>query len=128
MKLLLDTCSFLWITTAQSELSLGAKAAFEDEANETYLSVVSAWEIAIKNGLRNLPLPEPTQVFLSRARVLHKIASLSLNEDAIVQLPLLPSLHRDPFDRMLICQAIAEGMAIVTPDELIRRYPVRTIW
>ena len=45
-----------------------------------------------------------------------------------MQLPLLPLIHRDPFDRMLICQAIAEGMAIVTPDELIRRYPVRTIW
>ncbi len=128
MKLLLDTCSFLWITNAQTELSAGARAAFEDEANEAYLSVVSAWEIALKNGLRNLPLPEPAQVFLPRARALHKIASLNLNEDAIVQLPLLPPLHRDPFDRMLICQAIAEGMAIVTPDELIRRYPVRTIW
>ena len=128
MKLLLDTCSFLWITNAQSELSSGAKAAFEDEANETYLSVVSAWEIAIKNGLKNLPLPETPQVFVPRARALHKVASLSLNEDAIVQLPHLPLLHRDPFDRMLICQAIAEGMAIVTPDELIRRYPVRTIW
>ena len=128
MKLLLDTCSFLWITNAQAELSSGAKAAFEDEANEAYLSVVSAWEIAIKSRLRNLPLPEPAQVFLPRARALHKIASLNLNEDAIVQLPLLPLLHRDPFDRMLICQAIAEGMAIVTPDELIRRYPVRTVW
>ncbi len=128
MKLLLDTCSFLWITNAQSELSSGAKSAFEDEENEAYLSVVSAWEIALKNGLRNLPLPEPPQVFLPRARALHKIASLNLNEDAIVQLPLLPSIHRDPFDRMLICQAIAEGMAIVTPDEMIRRYPIRTIW
>jgi PIN domain nuclease of toxin-antitoxin system len=128
VKLLLDTCSFLWITNAQSELSSEAKAAFEDEGNETYLSVVSAWEIALKNGLKNLPLPEPAQIFLPRARALHKVASLGLNEDAIVQLPLLPLLHRDPFDRMLICQAIAEGMAIVTPDELIRRYPVRTIW
>jgi PIN domain nuclease of toxin-antitoxin system len=128
VKLLLDTCSFLWITNAQAELSSAARVAFEDDANESYLSVVSAWEIALKNGLRNLPLPEPAQVFLPRARALHKIESLNLNEDAIVQLPLLPLLHRDPFDRMLICQAIAEGMVIVTPDELIRRYPVRTIW
>jgi PIN domain nuclease of toxin-antitoxin system len=128
VKLLLDTCSFLWITNSQPELSSRAKAAFEDEGNEAYLSVVSAWEIALKSGLWNLPLPEPAQVFLPRARELHKIASLNLNEDAIVQLPLLPLIHRDPFDRMLICQAIAEGMAIVTPDELIRQYPVRTIW
>lgn len=128
MKLLLDTGSFLWITTAQAELSSAARIAFESESNEAYLSVVSAWEIAIKNGLKSLSLPEPVQVFLPRARVLHKIESLNLNEDAIVQLPRLPPLHRDPFDRMLVCQAIAEGMAILTPDELIRQYPVRTIW
>ena len=128
MKLLLDACSFLWITTAQTELSSAARAAFEDEANETYLSVVSGWEIAIKNNRRNLSLPEPVEIFLPRARTLHKIESLSLQEEALLQLPHLPSLHRDPFDRMLVCQAIAEGMAILTPDELIRQYPVRTIW
>jgi PIN domain nuclease of toxin-antitoxin system len=128
VKLLLDACSFLWITTAQTELSAAARTAFESESNETYLSVVSAWEIAIKSGLKNLPLPEPVQVFLPRARLLHKIESLSLDEEAIIQLSRLPHLHRDPFDRMLVCQAIAEGMAILTPDELIRQYPVRTIW
>lgn len=128
MKLLLDACSFLWITTAQAELSSTARTAFENESNETYLSVVSAWEIAIKNGLKSLSLPEPVQVFIRRARMLHKIESLDLDEEAILQLPRLPPLHRDPFDRMLVCQAIAEGMAILTPDELIRQYPVRTIW
>lgn len=128
MKLLLDACTFLWITTAQAELSSAAKTAFEDESNETYLSVVSSWEIAIKSGLKNLPLPEPADVFLRRARTLHKIESLELNEEAIEQLPRLPRLHGDPFDRMLICQAIAEGMVIVTPDRLITQYPVRTIW
>jgi len=128
VKLLLDACTFLWITTAQAELSSAARTAFEDESNETYLSVVSSWEIAIKSGLKNLPLPEPAQVFLRRARMLHKIESLDLNEAAIEQLPRLPSLHGDPFDRILVCQAIAEGMAIVTPDRLITQYPVRTIW
>jgi PIN domain nuclease of toxin-antitoxin system len=128
VKLLLDSCSFLWIATAQSELSSAARTAFENESNEAYLSVVSAWEIAIKNGLKSLSLPEAVQVFLPRARILHKIESLNLNEEAIAQLPRLPPLHRDPFDRMLVCQAIAEGMAILTPDELIRQYPVRTIW
>lgn len=92
------------------------------------MSVVSSWEIAIKSGLKNLRLPEPVQVFLPRARIMHKIESLSLNEEAIVQLPRLPPLHRDPFDRILVCQAIAEGMAILTPDPLIAQYPVRTIW
>jgi PIN domain nuclease of toxin-antitoxin system len=128
VKLLLDACSFLWITTGQTELSAAARAAFESESNEVFLSVVSAWEIALKSGLKSLSLPEPVQVFLPRARNLHRIESLSLTEEAIVQLPLLPRLHRDPFDRMLVCQAIAEGMAILTPDQLIRQYPVRTVW
>jgi PIN domain nuclease of toxin-antitoxin system len=128
VKLILDACTFLWITTGQAELSSVARAAFESESNEPYLSVISAWEIAIKYGLKTLSLPEPVQFFLRRARALHKIESLDLDEEAIVQLPRLPRLHRDPFDRMLVCQAIAEGMAILTPDEMIRQYPVRTIW
>ena len=128
MKLLLDTHLLIWAAEDIKRVPAGARALMEAPENDLYFSVASLWEIAIKNGLRNLPLPEPAQIFLPRARALHKIASLNLNEDAIVQLSLLPLLHRDPFDRILICQAIAEGMAIVTPDELIRRYPVRTVW
>jgi len=128
VKLLLDTCTLIWLTQDAPELSARARNAIVDSRNELLLSSVSAWEIAIKNRLKNLTLPEPAQVFLRRARILHKIESLNLDEEAIVQLPHLPPLHRDPFDRMLVCQAIAEGMVILTPDELIRQYPVRTIW
>ena len=101
---------------------------FEDQGNEAFLSAVSAWEIAVKNLLGGLKLSEPPERFVPKYRSAHKIESLVLNEEMVLQVRRLPRLHRDPFDRMLVCQAIAEGMAILTPDELIRQYPVKTIW
>lgn len=96
--------------------------------NKVFLSSISAWEIAVKCGLGKLTLPAPPDAFIPEQRDRHGIAALPLHEDAALQLPRLPALHRDPFDRMLICQSIAHGMAIMTPDELIRQYPVRCVW
>ena len=101
---------------------------FEDEENGAFLSAVSAWEIAVKNLLGGLKLSEPPERFVPKYRTSHKIESLSLNEEMALQVRRLPRIHRDPFDRMLVCQAIAEGMTILTPDEMIRQYPVKTIW
>ena len=128
MKLLLDTCSFIWLATGDPALSADARAVFEDEENDAFLSAVSAWEIAVKNLLGGLRLSEPPERFVPKYRSVHKIESLSLNEEMALQVRTLPRVHRDPFDRMLVCQAIAEGMTILTPDELIRQYPVKTIW
>ena len=128
MKVLLDTCTFLWLATDDRALSLEARAVFEDEENEAFLSAVSAWEIMVKNLLGGLKLSDPPERFVPKYRDAHRIESLPLNEDMVLQLRSLPRVHRDPFDRMLICQAISEGMAILTPDEHIRRYPVRTMW
>ncbi len=128
MKLLLDTCTFLWLATDDRALSAEARAVFENEENEAYLSAVSAWEIAVKNLLGGLKLSEPPEQFVPKYRKAHRIESLSLDEETVLQLRTLPAVHRDPFDRMLICQAINEGMAILTPDESIRGYPVKTIW
>ena len=128
MKLLLDTCTFLWLATGDRALSAEARNAFEDEESEAFLSAVSAWEIAVKNLLGGLRLSEPPERFVPKYRNLHKIDSLSLSEEMVLQVRTLPRIHRDPFDRMLICQAITEGMTILTPDEHIRQYPVRTIW
>lgn len=75
-----------------------------------------------------MPLPQPPQQFIPAQRRAHRIETLPLDEDAVLQLPRLPAHHKDPFDRMLICQAIAHGMTILTPDPLITRYPVRTAW
>jgi len=128
LRLLLDTCTFLWIATDSNKLSRQAGAAFSDPANEVYLSAVSAWEVATKHALGKLALPQPPIRYLPAIRARHGISTLELNEDAVLHLSKLPPLHRDPFDRMLVCQAIAHGLDIVTPDAAIAQYPVRTLW
>lgn len=100
----------------------------QDPATELLLSSVSAWEIAVKYSLGHLPLPENPATYVPRQRGLHRVASLALDEEDALAGNRLPRIHRDPFDRMLICQAIVHGLTILTPDEAIRRYPVRTFW
>ena len=128
MNILLDTCTFLWIISGSPELSRNAHALFADPANDVYLSVASAWEIIVKHKLGKLPLPEPPHDFIKNYRIRHRIDTLPLDEASVLQLPRLPEYHRDPFDRIIICQAIAGGMAILTPDTHISRYPVRVEW
>ena len=128
MKLLLDTCTFLWLNSRLSRVSPLVRGLCADRDNELYLSVISTWEIALKQAAGRLPLPEPAARYVPSRREANGIASLDLSEEAVLQLPKLPPLHTDPFDRMLICQAIAHGLAILTPDEWIARYPVRVLW
>jgi PIN domain nuclease of toxin-antitoxin system len=128
MKILLDTCAFLWIITDAPELSESARLLFVDPANEVYLSSVSAWEISVKHALGRLPLPEPPERFIPSRRKQHGIDTLLLEEEAALHLTRLPPYHQDPFDRMLICQAVVHGMVLLTPDEMILQYSVRTTW
>ena len=128
MKLLLDTCVFLWLTRDAPELSVSARELFRDPDNEVFLSVASVWEISIKHGLGRLPLPEDPTRFVPRQRERHGIVSLPVGEDAALIVHRLPTLHRDPFDRVLVSQALTEGLVILTPDEKIAAYPVRTVW
>ena len=127
MRLLLDTCTFLWLAGG-SPVSAGAAAAIGDPSNEVLLSAVSTWEIASKHKAGRLPLPEPPDQLIPAERRLRGVAALAFDEEAALQVIRLPPLHRDPFDRMLISQAIAHSLAIVTPDPLIRQYPIRVIW
>jgi PIN domain nuclease of toxin-antitoxin system len=73
-------------------------------------------------------MPEPPHQFISVQRELHRITPLPLEEEATLYLGRLPKYHRDPFDRMLVCQSIVHGMTILTPDELVVQYPVRSLW
>ena len=82
----------------------------------------------LKYSLGKLPLPTPPEQFLSTNRTRHNIEAFPLREEATVHLPKLPALHKDPFDRMLICQAIQHELTILTPDPLITQYAIRTIW
>jgi PIN domain nuclease of toxin-antitoxin system len=128
VRLLLDTCTFLWIASGSSRLSKQAAQSFSDPANDVFLSAVSAWEIAVKHSLGTLRLPAPPIEFLPAQREAHGITALTLTEEDVLYLPKIPKLHKDPFDRMLICQAIVNSLALLTPDELISQYPIRTLW
>ncbi len=128
MKLLLDTCSFLWLCAEPERLSPRALEAIRAPENEAYLSAASIWECALKHRHGRLPLPADPGRFLAEQRRAHAIAALPIDEDACAQIAKLPDHHRDPFDRILVCQAIVGGLAIVTPDELIARYPVPVYW
>ena len=128
MNLLLDTCTFLWIATGDESLSSSARRLFADPTNQVFLSAVSAWEIAVKHSLGRLPLPRPPSVLVPEQRRRHQIQPLLLDEAAALFCAKLPELHKDPFDRMLICQAIMGGLTLLTPDQLISQYPVATSW
>lgn len=128
MRVLLDTSTFLWVISDAPELSAHARELFVDPGNEVYLSSVSAWEMAIKHALGRLPLPEPPERFVPSQRKQHGIEPLQLDEEAALHLTRLPPLHKDPFDRMLVCQAMVHNFVILTPDRLVNQYPVRTAW
>ena len=130
MKLLIDTCAFIWLATTPRQLSKGMRVLYENPSNEVYLSVASAWEISIKHRCGKLRLSNdmPPAEFIPEVRRRHGIEVLALREEDSFMLPRLPPIHQDPFDRMLICQAIANQMTILTPDPLITQYPVLTRW
>lgn len=128
MKVLLDTCTFIWLVTDDPQLSAASRSVFASPENEVYLSSVSAWEIAVKHALGRIELADAPDLYVPRERARHGIEPLPLDETAALHLCKLPALHKDPFDRMLVCQALVNGLVILTPDELIRQYPVRAMW
>jgi PIN domain nuclease of toxin-antitoxin system len=128
VRILLDTCTFLWIAVGAPELSERARDVFRDPENDIYLSAVSTWEIAVKHALGRLPLPEALETYIPRLRQRHGIEPLALGEEVTLHVARLPPLHRDPFDRMLVCQSIVGGMTLLTPDPAIVQYAIRTLW
>ena len=128
MRLLLDTCTFLWLATDAPELSSTARDSCRDPGNEVFLSAVSVWEIAIKYRLGRLALPEPPVRYVVSRRTWLQIEPLAFDETGAAHDALLPAHHRDPFDRALVSQAILGGMSIVTPDAEIERYPAPVLW
>jgi PIN domain nuclease of toxin-antitoxin system len=128
LRLLLDTCTFLWLNSELSRIPERVRQLCADENNQLFLSAVSAWEIAAKHYGGKLPLRLNPQEYVTTYRAANGIAPLRFREDDAFQLSKLPLLHKDPFDRMLICQAIARGLTILTPDGLITQYPVLTTW
>lgn len=126
--ILLDTVTFLWIIKGSKRLSQKAKRLYLDKKNKIYLSSVSVWEMVVKYKLGKLPLPNSPAQFIPKQRYIHGIEPLPLEENDTLELEALPNIHFDPFDRMLICQARARNLTILTSDNLIHSYPVKTAW
>jgi PIN domain nuclease of toxin-antitoxin system len=127
MKYLLDTHVLLWVMSGSSRLSGTAKSIILNPEISKHVSIVSAWEVALKLGTRKLSidggLPE-----LFRMIDENGFATLGVEREHIGQLGALPPIHRDPFDRILIATALAEGLILVTADENIQRYDVQSVW
>jgi len=128
VKLLLDTCTFLWIAGSGRALPAAVAAAYGSPDNEVFLSAASTWEIAIKYSQGRLPLPVPPHALIAEERQRRGLKPLAIDEESALHVAKLPPLHGDPFDRLLVSQAIVHGMTILTPDPIVARYPARTLW
>ena len=123
MKLLLDTHIFLWLIDDNKRLSEQYRQAIQHPRNEKYLSVVSIWECAIKYQIGKLDFPSSPETYLPEERRKHLIKTLTIDEDSITPLVKLPLLHKDPFDRLIMAQALQHDLILMTEDKLILAYP-----
>ena len=128
MRLLLDTVAFIFLAENNAELSQSARNLIDNPANELFLSAASVWEIAIKYSIGRLELMVPPEEYVPEQRRLHHIEPLPISERDALQVGKLPDIHRDPFDRLILAQAMVQDMAVVTNDSLMRRYAVPTLW
>ncbi len=128
MKLLLDTCVFLWLATEPARLSKAAADAIDDEANERFLSDVTLWEISLKHFVGKLPLPEPPRDWIPKQTAFFDLQPLGIDAEAIFRSGELPDVHRDPFDRLLAAQAISGSFQFVTVDKIFDDLGVDRFW
>jgi PIN domain nuclease of toxin-antitoxin system len=128
MNVLLDSHVFLWLAQDPDKLSDLAKEICRKQDNRLWLSMISLWEIQIKSQLGKLPLAIPLRdIFFEQAKV-NRISLLPLKLDHIFALEQLPDMHRDPFDRLLVAQAMFENLPLLSKDDIFRQYPVHLIW
>jgi PIN domain nuclease of toxin-antitoxin system len=127
VNLLLDTHAFLWFVTGDERLSARARQAMENADAELFLSAASIWEMAIKSCLGRLTLPAPLSEYVAE-KLEHGFRVLPVDWTHAVAVEKMPFHHRDPFDRLLVAQAVAEGMPLVSADPEFRAYKVKVIW
>lgn len=128
MPLLLDTHALIWWLTGKPNLSKEARAAIENVDNMIIVSAASAWEIAIKFRIGKLPeVAHLVENFTAEIGI-EGFQLLPISIDHAIRAGMLPQIHKDPFDRMLLAQCQAENLAIVSNEELFDRYAVRRIW
>jgi len=127
VKVLLDTHVFIWAISEPERLSSRARQAIEDPDNEVTISVASAWEMAIKATTGKLRISGRAATFVQRKLVEHRMTLLPIQLSHLEVLEKLPLHHRDPFDRLLVAQAIDEDAFLLTVDRQLRKYKVKTI-
>jgi PIN domain nuclease of toxin-antitoxin system len=128
MKFLLDTNVFLWALAEEHKLNTSAQDILKSPLSELYFSAAGSWEIAIKFALGTLPLPKPPSEYIPNALRLWAIRALDITHEHALRAGELPGHHRDPFDRLLIAQAITEQMTLLTADRALQKYKVDLIF
>ena len=128
MKILFDTHAFLWWDSEPERLSALALEACTDPSNELYLSIASLWEMQIKIGLGKLLLRLSLESILQHQQSQNSLQILPILPSHIFALASLPSLHKDPFDRLLVSQAGTEGCCLLSSDSFISQYPIDILW
>ena len=128
MRLLLDTHTFLWWVDDAPELSKAARKAIADINNECYLSVASCWEMSMKSSLGKLRLAKPLERFVTEQLAANSFTLLHIELRHTATVEKLPFHHRDPFDRLLIGQAMTEKMTLVTMDGAFADYGIKSLW
>lgn len=128
MTLLLDTHTCLWFWWDDPQLGPTARDAICDPANRKLVSTASCWEIAIKTSLKKLDLGAPYRGFVHQQMVRNNFELLQITDEHLSELAELPFHHRDPFDRLLIAQAMIENVPLVSRDEEFDQYPIRRVW
>jgi PIN domain nuclease of toxin-antitoxin system len=128
MRFLIDTHVFLWFINGDGRLSQPVRAAIEDEENEVLMSIASVWEIAIKVSVGKLALGKPFADLIPEQIAENEIELIPVSMDDLKVIAILPLHHRDPFDRLLIAQAMTQGIAIASNDSNFAQYGVPLLW
>ncbi len=128
MRVLLDTHALLWFITDDGRLGTRARSVIEEAETDVLVSAASLWEVAIKHALGKLPLARPFADTFPAQLDANVFAVLPIGTAHLARLIDLPFHHRDPFDRLLIAQALVEGLPILTRDAAFAAYPVDVVW
>ncbi len=128
MRLLLDTHTFLWFTLGDPQISPAALVAINDLGNDKLVSPATYWEIAIKVSIGKLALGQPYEDFLHRGITLNGFVILPIEPRHTARVAAMPFHHKDPFDRLLIAQALADDLTLVSNEALFDAYGVRRLW
>jgi PIN domain nuclease of toxin-antitoxin system len=124
VRVLLDTHVLLWFVSDLDKIQAGARELIEDGANDVFVSVVSAWEIAIKQSLGKLDLPEPAEAWVPRVLKASGLEVLDIDLRSALRTRALPYHHRDPFDRLLVAQSLEHGLAFCSRDTHFEEYGI----